>query len=86
MEVSGSDTNEYKSIKRNFATLIDNLGETVNPALLAEKLQETDPPLIGNGNHSYSMHVLQFVLANFTSTYKRIDACNYNLVESDRGI
>ena len=37
---SGKGTREYRAVKRNYATLVDTLGKTIDPAHFARRLEE----------------------------------------------
>ena len=40
MDVSGTGTKKYRAIERHYATLVDTLGKTVDPAHFARRLKE----------------------------------------------
>ena len=76
---TGTDTKEYRTIKRHFDALVDNLGSTVgDPARFARRLREKS--LISDGECTWSHRLASFlngvhVHPRCTSVMYRLQSC-----------
>ena len=68
---TGTDTKEYQAIKRNYDTIIDNLGSTVgDPGRFVRGLR--DKSLISDGEWSYVLPPASIFLFTIENTYSSI--------------
>ena len=68
---TGTDTKEYQAIKRNYDTIIDNLGSTVgDPGRFVRGLR--DKSLISDGECSYVLPPASIFLFTIENTYSSI--------------
>lgn len=77
MAVSGATTKEYRAIKHHYATLIDTLGKTVNPAMFAGKLLEKS--LVSDGAYDILSSPINSLHEGLVELFMIVDA-SINLV------